>query len=292
VARIRREWEAVLFNDNTRLKLSINIKGLVICLPVSLSVGMWMANGNPNPCTDLDKILHTHPHLSQLGFGIGLTPAPSPLSLGGLKHKKQKYTFLRCSAGCKLTWASPGTSAILLYKPPRSIWSLKKWYFSESAREFKSRNFKSLSTGEDSSGKLLHPSHALQTRRFSVGTVQIKGDVQLDSKKVSIHHMKNPHCPLSPNGGDSSVDMSPKRLALLARSQSDGKRSSTPKHPISTLSTKGLSTLSNRSLQNLSSIVKEGAHLSCRFVKSSDSNFTNPETEPLSLEIRIEISQA
>jgi len=49
-----------------------------------------------------------HPHLSKEGFGTGLIPAPS---LGGLKHLKLKDAFLRCSAGCKLTWAAPGASA-------------------------------------------------------------------------------------------------------------------------------------------------------------------------------------
>jgi len=73
---------------------------------------MWRANGNPNPCTDLDEILHTHPHLSKEGFGPGLTPTPSPPGPRGLETlKAAKDTFLRCSAGCKLTRAVPGTSA-------------------------------------------------------------------------------------------------------------------------------------------------------------------------------------
>jgi len=76
-----------------------------------LSVGRWRANGNPNPCTNLDEILHAHPHLSKEGFGPGLTPPPHPLGLGGLKPQKLKDTFLRCSAGCKLTRAALGASA-------------------------------------------------------------------------------------------------------------------------------------------------------------------------------------
>jgi len=46
------------------------------------------------------------------GFGAGLTP---PLSGPGRPETlKLKNTFLkteRCLAGCKLTWAAPGTSA-------------------------------------------------------------------------------------------------------------------------------------------------------------------------------------
>jgi len=38
-------------------------------------------------------------------------PPPHPLGLGGLKPLKLKDTFLRCSAGCKLTRAAPGASA-------------------------------------------------------------------------------------------------------------------------------------------------------------------------------------
>jgi len=81
---------------------------------VCLSVGMWRANGNnPNPCTNLDEIFYAHPYLSKEGFGAGLTPAP--LGLGGSKPYKLKDTFLRCSAGCKLTRAAPGTSASKKY---------------------------------------------------------------------------------------------------------------------------------------------------------------------------------
>jgi len=73
---------------------------------------MWRANGNPNPYTDLDEIFHAHPYLSKEGFGPDLTPNPlPPLGLGGSKHYKLKDTFLRCSAGSKLTWAAPGTLA-------------------------------------------------------------------------------------------------------------------------------------------------------------------------------------
>jgi len=72
---------------------------------------MWRANGNPNPCTDLDEILHAYPHISKEGFGAGLTHAPSPPGPGDSKTLKLKDTLLRCSAGCKLTWAAPGTSA-------------------------------------------------------------------------------------------------------------------------------------------------------------------------------------
>jgi len=72
---------------------------------------MWRVNGNSSPCTNSDKIYHAHPHLSKEGFGAGLTPAPLPLGLGGLKPLKVNNTFLRCSAGCKLTWAAPGISA-------------------------------------------------------------------------------------------------------------------------------------------------------------------------------------
>jgi len=85
---------------------------------VCLSVGMWRANENPNPCSDLDKILHTHPHLSKEGFGEGLTPALSLPGPGGPKIlKAEGNIFEKClqnkrwSAGCKLTWATPGTSA-------------------------------------------------------------------------------------------------------------------------------------------------------------------------------------
>jgi len=74
-----------------------------------LSVGLWRANGNPNPWTDLDEIFHAHPQLSKEGSGAGLTFTPSPPGPGG--PKTLKVTFLRCSAGCKLTRAALGTSA-------------------------------------------------------------------------------------------------------------------------------------------------------------------------------------
>jgi len=82
---------------------------------VCLSVGMWRANGNPNPGTDLDEILHAHPHLSEEGFGARLNPTalpPGPRRPKTLKLKETLLlTLLRCSAGCKLTRAAPGTSA-------------------------------------------------------------------------------------------------------------------------------------------------------------------------------------
>jgi len=83
---------------------------------VCLSVGMWRANGNPNPYTVLDEIFNAHLHLSKKGFGAGLTPDPSPPGPGGLETIKVKNTFLRCSAGCKLTRAAPGTSASTINK--------------------------------------------------------------------------------------------------------------------------------------------------------------------------------
>jgi len=73
---------------------------------------MWRTNGNPKPCTEFDEIFKTHHHPSKEGFGAGLTPAPPhPLGLRGLNPYKLKDTFLRCSAGYKLTRAAPGTSA-------------------------------------------------------------------------------------------------------------------------------------------------------------------------------------
>jgi len=80
---------------------------------------LWRANGNPNPCTDHDEILQAYPHLSKEGFGAGLTPAaPLPPEPGGPKILKAEGHIFenclqnkRCSTGCKLTWAAPGTSA-------------------------------------------------------------------------------------------------------------------------------------------------------------------------------------
>jgi len=80
---------------------------------------MWRANGNPNPCTDLDEILHVHPHLSKESFGAHLNPTALPLGPRGpktLKLKDTLFTLLRCSAGCKLTRAAPGTSASMYIK--------------------------------------------------------------------------------------------------------------------------------------------------------------------------------
>jgi len=77
---------------------------------------MWRANGNPNPCTDLDEILHAHSYLSKEGFDAGLTFIPShPLAWGPEPLKPEGQ---RCSAGCILTRAAPGTSAINKYKYP------------------------------------------------------------------------------------------------------------------------------------------------------------------------------
>jgi len=70
---------------------------------VCLSVGMRRANRNPNPCTDLDEILHAHSYLPKEGFDAGLTPP------GGSETLTPEGQ--RCSAGCKLTQAAPGTSA-------------------------------------------------------------------------------------------------------------------------------------------------------------------------------------
>jgi len=88
---------------------------------VCLSVGMWRANGNQNPCPNLDEILNAHPHLFKEGFGASLTIAPSFIwgwgRGGGETPKAEGHTFenhlqnKRCSAGCKLTRAVPGTSA-------------------------------------------------------------------------------------------------------------------------------------------------------------------------------------
>jgi len=81
---------------------------------VCLSVGKWKVNGNPNPCTDRDEILHAYPHLFRKGFGAGLIPAASPPGPGGPKTLKAGgliFENKRCSAGCELTWAAPGTSA-------------------------------------------------------------------------------------------------------------------------------------------------------------------------------------
>jgi len=69
---------------------------------------MWRANGNPNPCTNLDEILHAHSYLSKGGFAAGLSPPP-----GGPETLKPEGQ--RCSAGCILTRAAPGTSASELY---------------------------------------------------------------------------------------------------------------------------------------------------------------------------------
>jgi len=85
---------------------------------VCLSVEMWRAKGNPNPCTDLDKILHVHPHLSKESFGVHLNPTTLPPGPRGSKTLKLKDTLLRCSAGCKLTWAAQGTSASKKYNFP------------------------------------------------------------------------------------------------------------------------------------------------------------------------------
>jgi len=83
---------------------------------------MWRHNGNPNPCNDLDEILHAHPHLSKEGFGADLTPDPSTIWARGPETlKAEEHIFenclqnKRCSAGCKLTQAAPGTSASLLF---------------------------------------------------------------------------------------------------------------------------------------------------------------------------------
>jgi len=85
---------------------------------VCLSVGIWRANGNPNPCTNLDEILYTHPNMSKEGFGAGLIPPPPPFGPGGPETlKAEEHIFKNClqnkrwSAGCKLIWAEPGTSA-------------------------------------------------------------------------------------------------------------------------------------------------------------------------------------
>jgi len=65
---------------------------------------VWRANGNPNPCTKLNEIFHAHSYLSK----EGLTPPPTP-GAGGPETLKPEGQ--RCSAGCILTRAVPGTSA-------------------------------------------------------------------------------------------------------------------------------------------------------------------------------------
>jgi len=56
----------------------------------------------------------THIFISQRKVLVQVwPPPPHPLGLGGLKPSKLKDTFLRCSAGCKLTRAAPGTSALI-----------------------------------------------------------------------------------------------------------------------------------------------------------------------------------
>jgi hypothetical protein len=205
-----------------------------------------------------------------------------------------------------------------------------------------SRNFKSLSTGEDGVDHLLHPGMSANLRRASVDVVRNENG-NLDSKvgnktkisaPVDVHHVEpsanqmiaqnqdmeskivDTTVNLEPNEKQKSnrpsslhevpqpsqVDVSPKRLAMLARSQSDGKTSSqrpiNAKRYLSLPKTSGgISYLSNRSLQNLSSIVKEGAQMSCRFVKNASTDSVHPDLDladpdTLPREIRIEISQA
>jgi len=58
--------------------------------------------------------LHAHPHLSKEGFGTGLTPpSPTPRPVGPETLKPEGQ---RCSAGCKITRAAPGTSASMILK--------------------------------------------------------------------------------------------------------------------------------------------------------------------------------
>lgn len=198
-----------------------------------------------------------------------------------------------------------------------------------------SRNIKSLSSGEDVIDHL-HPLVPTNLRRASVDVVRhenAKLDTKVTTKSkvsapVDVHHFEPTNqinannqtieskASLNPNQETlpSSicgvtvpllVDVSPRRLAMLARSQSDGKspsqRPTNAKRYLSLPKTSGgISYLSNRSLQNLSSIVKEGAQLSCRFVKNTSTDSVNPNKSNLELadpdtltrEIRIEISQA
>jgi len=78
------------------------------CLFVCSSVGMCRANGNPNSCNkDLVEILQAHFYLSKEDFDAGLNPPPTPGGPETLKPEGQ-----RCSAGCILTRAALGTSAI------------------------------------------------------------------------------------------------------------------------------------------------------------------------------------
>jgi len=75
------------------------------CLFVRLVVCGGLMEIQPH-CTNLDEILHTYSYLSQEGFDVGLIPHPYPWGPKTLKPEGQ-----RCSAGCILTRAAPGTSA-------------------------------------------------------------------------------------------------------------------------------------------------------------------------------------
>jgi len=77
---------------------------------------MWRANGNPNPCTDLDKKICTSSPEGRFWWRFD-SPPPPPWSWGPKALRAEGHIFenyyqnKRCSAGCKLTRAAPGTSA-------------------------------------------------------------------------------------------------------------------------------------------------------------------------------------
>jgi len=97
---------------------------------------MWSTNGNPNLSTDFDEILHAHSYLSKEGFDAGLTPPSHPWAGGGLETLKP--VGQTCSAGCKLTWAAPGTSASYLYgeKIPTLSYLGQLFYFEKNWKKF------------------------------------------------------------------------------------------------------------------------------------------------------------
>jgi len=80
-------------------------------------VSLMVWNRNPNPCTNRDEILQAHPHTSKKR-GSETLKAEGHI-IENCQHNK------RCSSGCKLTRAAPGTSACYIKKESNCL--LMQW---------------------------------------------------------------------------------------------------------------------------------------------------------------------